>query len=315
MTPLIAVVGPTASGKSDLALELAEQVGGEIVNCDSLQLYRYMNIGTAKTPVEERRGIPHHLLDVIDPDEVYTAGDYQRAGRAALAAIAERGRIPVVAGGTGFYLRALLEGLGEARGADAGLRARLAAKAPAHLHRILEKIDKISAARIHPNDTKKVIRAIELCLLARRPRHEVLESRQPLGGFAALKIALLPSRSELGERIEARCKCMFESGIIEETHFVVGQFGRSAKALEAIGYAQAMKVLDGELSREKAEAEAVLRTRQYAKRQMTWFRKETNANQLLSFGNQRETIKTAIRLAHEHIKKFELYANESARST
>ncbi len=302
LRPLLAVVGPTASGKSDLALALAERFNGEIVNCDSVQLYRYMNIGTAKTRPELRRGIPHHLIDIIDPDEVFTAGEYQRAARAALDDVSARRRLPVIVGGTGFYLRALVDGLFAGPAADPALRARLASR-PERLARILKKLDPISAARIHANDTKKIIRAIEVCLLARRPMSEIQTERDPLRGFSLLTVGLDPPRIDLYRRIDERCKLMFERGLLDETHFIVGHFGRTAKALEAIGYSEALRVVEGTLSEPEGIALAAQNTRRYAKRQMTWFRQNPSTNWLLSFGHRGETMEAAIRLADTHIKK------------
>ena len=168
-SPAIVVVGPTGSGKSDLALSLAESVNGEIVNCDSVQLYRYMDIGTAKVPTDQRRGIPHHLIDVLNPDEVFTAGEYERIGRATMRDIATRRRVPVIVGGTGFYLRALLQGLFEGPSRNDTLRARLASRKPGSLHRLLTRFDPGAAARIHANDTNKLIRALEVRILTRQP--------------------------------------------------------------------------------------------------------------------------------------------------
>ena len=171
--PLLAIVGPTASGKSHLAVELALRFGGEVLNCDSLQMYRWFDLGTAKTPLAERRGVPHHFLDILNPDEQFAAGEYMRRGREVLRDVAARGRLPIVAGGTGFYLRALIDGLAPSPSRDEQLRARLQSRAdsrsPGYLHRLLQRIDPSTAATIHANDTPKLIRAIEVCLLARRP--------------------------------------------------------------------------------------------------------------------------------------------------
>jgi tRNA dimethylallyltransferase len=199
--PLVAVVGPTGSGKSDLALRLAGEFAGEIVNCDSLQVFRYFDIGTAKTPPAARRGIPHHLIDVADPDQLFTAGEYARLARGAIAAISARGRLPIVAGGTGFYLRALLDGLFAGPSRDPGLRLRLAAREtrrPGSLHRLLRRFDSQAAARIHPHDVPKVTRALEVCLLTRRPVSELFrEGRDPLAGYRVLKLGLEPGRDAL----------------------------------------------------------------------------------------------------------------------
>jgi tRNA dimethylallyltransferase len=299
--PLIVVAGPTASGKSDLALDLAETMGGEIINCDSLQLYRYLDIGTAKLPPEQRRGIPHHLIDIIDPDQVYTAGEYSRSARAVLHEITSRGRVPIVTGGTGFYLRALLEGIFAGPSADQPLRARLARR-PERLHRMLRRFDSAAAARIHPNDTKKLIRALEVCLQARRPISELQPRRDPLEGYELVEIGLAPERAELHARINERCRLMFEGGLLDEVRFVVSRFGRNAKALEAIGYSEALAAIEGRISLPEALALAQLHTRQYAKRQMTWFRRETGITWFSGTGNQQETKQAAIGHVQKKIK-------------
>jgi tRNA dimethylallyltransferase len=223
--PLVAVVGPTGSGKSDLALCLAEEFDGEIVNCDSLQVYRHFDIGTAKLVPASQRGIPHHLIDVVDPDELFTAGDFARLSRKAIAGISARGRLPIVAGGTGFYLRALVDGLFEGPARDQTLRDRLAAREsrrPGSLHRLLGRFDPATAARIHANDVPKVMRALEVCLLARRPASELFRAgRDALRGYRVLKLGLLPDRDALYDRLNRRCTQMFESGLIDEVRHIL----------------------------------------------------------------------------------------------
>ena len=290
--PVVAIVGPTASGKSDLALAVAERFGGEVVNYDSVQVYRGFDIGTAKLPVEERRGIAHHALDIVDPDEVFTAGDYARRGRETLAEIRERGRLPVLAGGTGFYLRALLEGLFRGPERDAALRQRLdrsAARRPAgHLHRILSRLDPASASRVHPNDTPKLVRAIEVCLLGKTPMSELLgQGREPLEGFRAIRVGLDPPRERLHQRIEQRAARMFESGLIEETkRLLENGVPRGARPFTALGYSEALALLDGRLSRAEAIELTARMTRRYAKRQMTWFRREPGVEWFAGFGDE-----------------------------
>lgn len=294
----IIVLGATASGKSDLALNLAGRFDGEIVNYDSVQLYRYMDIGTAKTPVAERCGIPHHLIDILNPDEVFTAGEYQRRARRALAEIAAQGRIPVVVGGTGFYLRALLQGLFAGPPRDEGLRARLMRRKPGSLHRLLTRFDPAGAANIHPNDTQKLVRALEVRLLTQAPITSLYQhQRLPLEGFDLIKIGLDPPREQLTSRIHERCERMFKLGLLDEVRRILSLgFPRDSKALESIGYREALLCIEGRLSIEEAIAATQIATRQYAKRQRTWFRREPGTLWLQGFGNQRETYESAERL-------------------
>jgi tRNA dimethylallyltransferase len=297
LKPLIAVVGPTGSGKSDLAIQLAQTFRGEIVNCDSVQLYRYMDIGTAKIPVANRGGVPHHLIDILDPDIVFTAGDYLRIARPVLADIAAREVLPVVAGGTGFYLRALVQGLFEGPSRDANLRAKLAKRTSNRLHKLLARFDREAAARIHPNDTKKIVRALEVCLLTRRPISAQQADRRNLEGFRSLLIGLDPPREALASRINQRCREMFESGLVDEVRQILAKgFPLSSKALEAIGYREACLFISGAISYQDAVERTQTATRQYAKRQRTWFRREPGVQWIRSFGNQLETIEAAKRL-------------------
>jgi tRNA dimethylallyltransferase len=288
---VVAVAGPTGAGKSELALRVAEEFGGEVVNCDSLQIYRYFDIGTAKLAPAEMRGIPHHLIDVLDPDQVFTAGEYARLGRAALAAISSRGRLPVVAGGTGFYLRALFEGLFRGPARDDALRERLAVRErrrTGSLHRLLRRFDAAAAARIHPNDVPKVMRALEVCLLARRPVTEMFrEGRDQLEGYRVLKLGLAPDRDRIYRRLDERCRRMFESGLQDEVQRILDKgFPADVKPFESHGYRQAIQMLRGELNAKEARFYAQRNTRNYAKRQMTWFRKEPDMEWLKGFGEE-----------------------------
>jgi tRNA dimethylallyltransferase len=292
--PLVAVAGPTGSGKSALSLEIAIAFGGEVVNCDSLQVYRHFDIGTAKLAVEERRGIPHHLLDIADPDEVFSAGEYARRARLAIADISARGRLPVIAGGTGFYLRALLDGLFEGPERDQGLRDRLAvreARRAGSLHRLLRRFDGEAAAKIHANDIPKVMRALEVCLLTRRPVSDLFrEGRDALEGYRILKIGIMPDRDALYRSLDARCAAMFEGGLVEEVKGILAMgFPATCKPFESHGYKQALQLLNGELTPKEALFYAQRNTRNYAKRQMTWFRKEADVNWFKGFyGEVRE---------------------------
>jgi len=287
--PLVAVVGPTGSGKSALALALAERFDGEIVNCDSLQVYRRFDIGAAKLPEAERRGIPHHLIDIRDPDSVFTAGEYARLARQAIAGITQRGRLPIVTGGTGFYLRALIDGLFQGPSRHQPLRDRLAAREARRrgsLHRLLTRFDPQSAARIHPHDLPKATRALEVCLLARRPASELFrQGRDALRGYAPLKLGLLPDREALHQRLDARCRAMFEGGLVEEArHILALGYPPSIKPFESLGYRQALQLIHGELNLRDAIFYAQRTTRQYAKRQITWFRREPGLEWLRGFG-------------------------------
>ncbi len=305
--PLIVVVGPTGSGKSELALALAVALRGEIVNCDSVQVYRGLDIGAAKTPVGARMDIPHHLLDIVGPGAELTAGEYLRLGRAAIAAISSPpGRLPIVVGGTGFYLRALLEGLSEAPARDERLRLRLtriAQKRAATLHRWLQRTDASAAGRIHSNDRQKLIRAVEMMLLDGRPLREIhSRPKEALAGYRTLKLGLLPSRNELYAQIEARSERMFESGLLEETERLLAMgYRRDSKPLLSLGYKQAVEVLAGQKTKAEAVAELKTRTRQYAKRQITWFRADKSIIWLQGFGSDQAIRDRSLHLAREHL--------------
>jgi tRNA dimethylallyltransferase len=303
--PLVAIAGPTGSGKSELALRIAEEFSGEVVNCDSLQIYRYFDIGTAKLPLAERRGIPHHLIDILDPDQIFTAGEYARLAREALADISARGKLPVIAGGTGFYLRALLDGLFPGPARDPDLRQRLAAREhrkPGSLHRLLRRFDRDAAARIHANDVPKVMRALEVCLLARRPMTDLFrEGRDALLGYRVLKLGLSPDRDELYVALDERCRLMFESGLVDEVrHILALGFPPEAKPFESHGYRQALQFIRGELNAKEALFYAQRNTRNYAKRQMTWFRKEAGMQWLAGFAHW-ETVQDALARVKEFL--------------
>ena len=288
--PLVAVAGPTGSGKSDLALAIAEQFHGEIVNCDSLQVYRHFDIGTAKLPPDERRGIAHHLIDILDPDELFTAGAYARLARETVAAITTRGRLPILAGGTGFYLRALLDGLFEGPSRDQALRNRLQereSRRPGSLHRLLTRLDSATARKIHPNDVPKVTRALEVCLLMRRPVSQLFgQGRDALRGYRTLKLGLLPDRDLLYQRLDERCAAMFAGGLVDEVRHILSLgFAAEVKPFESHGYKQALQFIRGELNLREAIFYAQRSTRQYAKRQLTWFRRERDLVWLKGFAD------------------------------
>jgi len=305
--PLVVVVlGPTGSGKTALSLALAERFGGEIVSCDSVAVYRGMELGTAKPTAEERTRVPHHLIDVADPDQPFTAGEYSRQARAALKEIAGRGKLPIVTGGTGLYLRALTEGLFAGPARQGGLRTRLARSRERHgagwLHRVLSRLDPASAQRIHRNDAAKLIRAIEICLAARKPMSAVLatpdQAKDPLTGFRLLRIGLNPPRKELYERLNRRAAAMFAAGLVEETRGLVERFG-PVKALDSLGYRQALCVLRGLWTADEAVMAAQQGHRNYAKRQLTWFRREPEVHWMERFGDEPDAVQAAVDLVEE----------------
>ena len=302
-------MGPTGCGKSDLALQVAAEFHGEVVNCDSLQVYRYFNIGTAKLSAENRRGIPHHLIDILEPNEVFTAGEYSRRSRLVLAEIVERGRVPVLAGGTGFYLRALMEGLFPGPGRDQELRDRLSAreqKKPGSVHRQLHRLDPGAARRIHPNDIPKTMRALEVCLATRRPMTELFQQgRSALEGFRALKIGLSPEREALYEHLDRRTREMFEAGLVDEVKSILARgFAPTEKPFESHGYHQALQVLHGELTLEQAIFYAQRNTRQYAKRQLTWFRQEHGVEWFSGFGGHEATRSSVMECVRKFLEHF-----------
>jgi tRNA dimethylallyltransferase len=306
-TPLIVLVGPTASGKTSLALRLAEEFNGEIVSCDSVAVYREMEIGTAKPTHEERTRVQHHMIDIAWPDEACTAGDYSRQAREALTGITERGRLPIVAGGTGLYLRALIDGLFPAPPQQPGRRERLRQRAidrgPAYLHRMLTRLDPAAAAAIHGNDVSKVVRAIEVSLAANQPlTRQWKKGRDALTGYRILRLGLNPPRLRLYERINQRAVAMFDSGLVEETERLVARYGESCRPLTSLGYAEAVAVLRGQLTRDQAVEQASQGHRNYAKRQLTWFRREPEMHWLKGCGGDHEIAQQAIALAAHHVK-------------
>lgn len=305
--PLIAVVGPTASGKSDLALFIAERFNGEIVNYDSVQIFRGLDIGSAKPTLEERDRVPHHMIDIRDPADLFTAGDYQLEARAVLEDIRARGRIPILVGGTGLYLRALTEGLFQGPARSAGLRARLEALAEArgreYLHLLLKRLDPDAAGRIAVRDKPKIIRALEVRLETGKPltEHLKVEARRPLKGFEMCAVGLDPPREETYRRINERVERMFESGLVEEVRGLLARgVPADAKPLGAIGYRHVLSNLDKGLPWEDTIRMIQRDTRHYAKRQLTWFRKQANATWFGGTGND----KTINEEVHRRIQFF-----------
>jgi tRNA dimethylallyltransferase len=288
---LVVILGPTGSGKTALSLALAERFHGEIVNCDSVAMYREFEIGTAKPTPAERARAPHHLLDFVEPTANITAGEYARQGREVLQQIKSRGALPIVVGGTGLYLRALLEGLfaGPQRSEELRqrLRERAGEKGAAYLHRILRRLDPAAAAKIHANDLPKLVRAIEICLASRNKMTEMWkQGRDPLRGFRIVRLGLDPDRKALYERINQRAARMFENGLVEETAMLLEKYSEAARPLGALGYKQAVALIRGQLDRKTALQTAQQAHRNYAKRQMTWFRREPDVQWLAGFGDE-----------------------------
>lgn len=306
-TPLLVVIlGPTASGKTSLSLHLAERLHGEIISCDSVAVYREFEIGTAKPSLEDRRRVPHHLIDVAAPTELVTAGDYSRLARQAIREIRVRGHQPIVVGGTGLYLRALLEGLfsGPPRSEElrTRLRQRVEERGAEYLHRVLRRLDSKAADSIHANDVPKVIRAVEVSLSARRPMTDLWQQgRDPLPGFRILRLGLQPDRAELYRRINDRAAEMFRHGLVEETRTLLARYGQAARPLHSLGYKQAAQFLAGEISLQQAITGAQQGHRNYAKRQMTWFRREPGVHWLEGFGSDRQLQQQCMELVQQKL--------------
>jgi tRNA dimethylallyltransferase len=300
---LVVILGPTASGKSALGIWLAEQFGGEVLVCDSTQVYRHFDIGTAKVPAAEQRGIPHHLVDLVEPHEVFTAGEYRRRALEVLDDLRRRSKLPILTAGTGLYLRALLEGLADAPTRSEELRERLRQKAKVrgaeHLHHILTRMDREAARRIAPRDTQKIIRAIEIRLLAGKPVTEIhRDGRDRLEGYDVRKIGLLPPRAALYARIDARVVSMIEAGWIDEIRNLIARgVPADAKPFQFIGYSELRAGLEDRLAEQAAVQQIQQATRRFAKRQITWFRKEPAVHWLTGFGDEPAVMAAALTLA------------------
>jgi tRNA dimethylallyltransferase len=303
---LVVVLGPTGSGKTALSLRIAQSFAGEIVNCDSVAVYRELDIGTAKPSAVERAQVPHHLFDYVDPQQEVTAGEYARRAREVLREICGRNRLPIVVGGTGLYLRALVEGLFAGPQRCEALRERLRQRASkrdaGYLHRILRRLDREAAERVHANDVPKLIRAIEVCLASRQKMTDLWrQGRDRLRGFHILRLGLDPDRAELYQRINGRAQKMFESGLVEETAMLIQKYGEKSRPLGSLGYKQAAQFLRGEASRDQALRAAQQAHRNYAKRQMTWFRREPDVIWLRGFGDDDAMQRQASDLVHDSL--------------
>ena len=274
----VVIAGPTGVGKSELAVRIAETADGEIVNFDSIQLYRRFDIGSAKPSPEVRARIPHHLFDVLDADQEFNAAEYARAARPIVDDIARRGKLPILVGGTFFYLRALLAGLPEMPARDAVLRTRLRKIVQPRLHRWLSRVDPQSGRSIAPGDRHRVERALEVWLISGRP---ISSWERPTNdAIAAVKIALSMDRQRLATILDERVEDMYRAGLIEETQSLLERYPESARPFSAIGYREAVAVIHGKMTTEEAMNETRRRTRAYAKRQMTWLRAERNVHWL-----------------------------------
>jgi tRNA dimethylallyltransferase len=279
---VLAVLGPTASGKSALGLALAERIGGEILNCDSTAVYRGFDIGTDKVPIDEQRGIPHHLIDIADPTEVYTAAHYARDANRVIREVHARGRIPILVGGTGFYYRALTRGLFPGPGADESLRARLDRiadrRGPQRLHRLLRRVDPDSADRIMARDRKRLVRALEVYLSTGRPlTAHFADTRSPVADCEVIAVAVKIPTPLTAERVALRVERQFARGIVEEVNALLASgVPAEARPFGGLVYRQVMEMLRGVRDEAATRALIVQENRRYARRQLIWFRKEPN---------------------------------------
>lgn len=273
---LLVIGGPTGSGKSDLAVRLAEEIGAEIVNADSMQVYSGLDIGTAKPPAEDLARVPHHLLDIVSPDQAFTASDFRREAAAAIAGISARGKKAIVVGGTGLYIRALLEGLVDSPTGDAELRRQFDAVPGEDLLGRLALVDPETAQRLHQNDRVRIIRALEVYTQTGRPI-SAFRSEHAFSGdyYQTMKMAIRVDRQELYRRIEVRVEKMLQDGLVDEVRALMARgYGRELKSLRSIGYKEIAAYLAGETTLDEAVALIKRDTRRYAKRQMTWFARE-----------------------------------------
>ncbi len=290
---VIGVVGPTGSGKSALAVRLARSFEGEIIGCDALQIYRRLDIGTGKITAGERAGVPHYLLDLIEPDQEFSAADFVHSAAPLVREIDLRGRLPIVVGGTGLYLRSLRRGLFEGPGKMPEIRARISEialrRGSPYVHRILSRLDPVAAARIHVNDLVRMTRALEVTLASHNKMSDMmLDRRSPLEEYAFIIVGLAPAREELVKRIEQRVEQMFRAGFVDEVRSLVADFGTEISAFKAIGYREIVRFLKGDIALDEAKRLTVQATVQYSKRQMTWFRREEGVKWFSGWGDEPE---------------------------
>jgi len=307
---VLAILGPTATGKSALALAVAERHNGEIVNCDSTAVYRGFDIGTEKMPMSGRRGIPHHLIDIAEPVDEYTAADYARDAAAAIRGIHGRGGLPIIVGGTGFYYRALTRGLFPGPGRDAALRRRLEAIAGRRgvgaLHRVLRRVDQASAARIQPRDLKRIVRALEVFFLTGRPlTAHFAETRSPIPDVDVLAIALRLPAAETSERVTRRVDEQFGRGLLDEIRTLLARgISEDARPFGGLVYRQALEHLHGIRDEPSTRALIAQENRRYARRQLIWFRKEPNLLWFDGPGESQTTIAAANDLFDRRLQDF-----------
>jgi tRNA dimethylallyltransferase len=305
---VVAVLGATATGKSALAIALAERFGGEIVNCDSTAVYRGFDIGTDKIEPSARKGIPHHLIDVVDPEEEYTAARYAREAAQVVRDILARGRLPILAGGTGFYYRALTRGLFPGPGRDAELRHRLeqvaGRRGTAFVHKMLRRVDPASASRIQPNDLKRSVRALEVFFLTGRPLTEhFADTVSPLPGVDMIAVAVQLPAPVISERVTRRVDEQFARGLLDEIRGLLARgVPETVRPFGGLVYRQALEHLHGVRDETATRALIAQQNRQYARRQLIWFRKEPNLNWLEGPGESPATIAAAIQLVEQHLR-------------
>jgi len=299
---MFAIVGPTASGKSTLGIEVALEINGEIINCDSVQVYKEIEIATAKVPLDERKGVPHHLIDFVSPDINYTAVEWAREATLKIEEIESRGRVPLLVGGTGFYLRALRQPFFVSPPTDESLRARLnqirERRGPEHLHKILRRLDSQAAGQLYPRDWPRVQRAIEVYLQTGRSIVDQQPDRpEPHESSRRLRIlALNPPRDELYKRINERTEAHFRAGLVEEVRQLLERgFSPNSNALGAHGYRRVVEYLKGLRDRESAVEQTKLDVRHYAKRQLTWFRHEADVEWFDGFGEENRILRSVVK--------------------
>lgn len=294
MNPLIILAGPTAVGKTELSLKLAQRINGEIISADSMQVYKRMDIGTAKPSREEQGRVPHHLIDLVEPDQDFSVADYKKYFESAVASIYAKGKLPLMTGGTGLYIRACIQAYNLEPGEPLpDLRQELKEQAerfgPDYIHQKLAKVDPQAAAKIHPNDLRRVIRALEVYQSTGLPISELQQKRSARFKYNVIYLFLNREREELYRRIELRVEQMINAGLIEEVRSLLESgFSPNLKSMQSLGYKQLCRYLQGTVSLEEAVASIKQETRHYAKRQLTWFRREPIDYTINIFGDLQE---------------------------